>query len=154
MRHVALATRQQGFTLIELMIVVTVIGVISVYGVSNFARWRANARVNSAAHEIAADLQLARMRAIALNTTMQVVFDVERETYQLKRSTGLGTFEVDGPLKNLQTLYPGVNVTGVSATPEFRARGTAIGFATITVGNSYGRTKNITISIAGRVAVQ
>ncbi len=146
--------RQQGFTLIELMIVVAIVGILSVYGVSNFPRWRANIRVNSAAREIASDLQLARMRAIALNTSVQVVFDVNRDTYQVQRSTEGGIFEADAPLKDLRQLYPGVDVTIVTATPAFRSRGTAFAGSTIGVRNAYNRTKTITISLAGRVALR
>ncbi len=43
---------EQGFTLMELMIVVTIIGVLSLVGMTNFIRYRRNAKVARTATEM------------------------------------------------------------------------------------------------------
>lgn len=58
------ATRQQGFTLIELMITVIVAAVVLAFGVPSFESFIRNGRVTSQTNQLIADIQFARSEAI------------------------------------------------------------------------------------------
>lgn len=58
---------ERGFTLIELMVTVAIIGLLLVAGVPGFAQWIANARVRSVAEDIANGLRLAQSEAVRRN---------------------------------------------------------------------------------------
>lgn len=57
----------QGFTLIELMVVMVVIGVLVTVGIPSFRTLMANNQVNNAANELLYAIQLARSEAIERN---------------------------------------------------------------------------------------
>lgn len=57
-----------GFTLIEVMVAVTVLSMLMVLAVPALGDWVRNARVRSAAEALRSDLQMARAEAIRLNT--------------------------------------------------------------------------------------
>lgn len=58
---------EQGFTLIELMVTLAIIGLLLVAAVPAFAQWIANARVRSVAEEITNGLRLAQSEAVRRN---------------------------------------------------------------------------------------
>jgi|GEM_PF-3134477 len=66
--------RQRGFTITELMIVVAIMGTLTVAVAPSLARWSTSIHMSSSIREIASELQLARMKAIAQNTRMTVCF--------------------------------------------------------------------------------
>lgn len=66
--------RDRGFSMVELMIVLAVIGILAAFTTPNLPNWSTNIRLNSSAKEIASTLQLARMKAIAQNTDVTVCF--------------------------------------------------------------------------------
>jgi len=57
--------RQRGFTITELMIVVAIMGTLTVAVAQVLARWSTSIHISSSIREIASELQLARMKAIA-----------------------------------------------------------------------------------------
>lgn len=57
----------QGFSLVELMVAMVIMGVLLAVGASGFTTWIGNMRVRSAAEAIQSGLQLARTEAVRRN---------------------------------------------------------------------------------------
>jgi prepilin-type N-terminal cleavage/methylation domain-containing protein len=78
--------RPHGFSLIELLVVITILGGVLAMAIPNFARFVARDRVDAAAQELQSTLTLARQKALARRanyrvtlTGTPVVVNVERE---------------------------------------------------------------------------
>jgi type IV fimbrial biogenesis protein FimT len=69
-----LTSRTRGFTIIEVLVVITVIGILLAVGLPSYAIWAQNLRIRSAAESVQNGLQIARATAIARNTQAILVF--------------------------------------------------------------------------------
>ena len=65
---------QAGFTLVELLTVVAIIGLLSAVAVPAIARYMRNYRIRGAAQQVAGEIGAARTKAIARNTNLGVLF--------------------------------------------------------------------------------
>ncbi|MGC4097548.1 MAG: prepilin-type N-terminal cleavage/methylation domain-containing protein [Nitrospira sp.] len=63
-------SRQEGFTSLELMIVVAIVGILGALGVTNFGIWKARADLKAAVKTIQHELAVARMMAMSRNLTV------------------------------------------------------------------------------------
>lgn len=75
------AKKQAGFTLIELIVVITIIAVLSTIGFLNLPRDRP--QVNEAARNMMADLNRARTEAIRLNTSVAFEINYDSSSYRV-----------------------------------------------------------------------
>ena len=128
-----------GFTITELLLVMAIAGTVVATAVPNLMSWLTGLRLSSAARQIATDLQMARMKAIAQNTNYTVAFSGNTYTY--------GTES-----RNLSTLYPGVTVTSVTSNPLFLPRGTANAAVTVTISNGSAQQR-VCVKTVGRVNI-
>jgi type IV fimbrial biogenesis protein FimT len=64
--------RQQGFTLIELMVTLIVLVVLLSIGIPSFTTWVKNNRLDTATRTLASALQLARNEAISRQTAVTI----------------------------------------------------------------------------------
>ena len=138
---------EHGFTVVELLTVIAIMMVVTAIATPTFTQWLPTYRLSAGARQIAADLQLARMRAISQNTTYRLNILAGGTQYQLEKDAGF-TLE-SGPF----TLPDGITASPTGPTSVFQSRGTASA-DDITVTNAPGNTKHICVKTVGRVHIE
>ena len=90
----------QGFTLVEVLIVLTIIVLISTVAAPSFKGFSASSRLKSDVHAIRDLMGFARDTAITEHVPYFVMFDLDQNQYWLADSE---TFDVDGEIGILPT---------------------------------------------------
>lgn len=78
-----------GFTLIELIMVICIIGILSTIGYSQVHKWLPDMRLKDAAQDMYGHMQKARLGAVKTNDTWAIVFDKGDNSYSLFSSWGV-----------------------------------------------------------------
>jgi len=136
----------QGFTVIELLVTTAVALVILGVAVPSFLSWLPSVRLSSAARQVASDLQVARMRAIAQNASNTVTFNT---------TTGVYTFSLTSDTRDIDQLYSGISFSSISGgNPAFTPRGTTSNGGTVTITLSNGsQQKLVCVRTVGRISI-
>lgn len=86
----------KGFTLIELIIALVIMGVIAAIGIPNFLGWMSNYNLKAAANELYGSMQFARINAVKQNKEWAVVFDTANGIYYVCSDNGDGNWTTLG----------------------------------------------------------
>ena len=81
---------RDGFTFIELVVVICIIGILSTIGYSQVHKWLPNMRLKDAAQDVYGHMQKARLGAVKTNDTWAIAFDKANNSYSL-----FSSWEVD-----------------------------------------------------------
>ena len=135
--------KQSGFTLIELIVIIAIVGVFAAIAVPNFLSYMPKYRLNGAARQVMGDLMAARMKAVKENTTVTVA-RVSNHEYKISTTSEEKTIDI-------QSNYRDVTIVGIFTDISFYSRGTASPRA-ITLTNSTN-SKKVSVAITGRVKI-
>ena len=144
----------RGFTLAELLTVMTVLGVLTAIAVPNYVAMQPGLQLNGAAREILGKLMWARSKAVEQNNQWVVTFPTNH-TFQIlddKNNNGTADAGESTQTIDINTDYPNVTISKSGSDPTFNSRGTAGGSTTITITNTHG-SKTVTVSGTGNVKI-
>jgi prepilin-type N-terminal cleavage/methylation domain-containing protein len=141
LRH--LLSESRGFSLAEILVAVSVFGILAAIAVPQFLAFRPVNRLNGATRQIYSELMWARSKAVNENAAYVVTFP----TNQTMQITGSTTKTV-----NIQSEYSDVTLSSTASTITFSSRGTADVAPTITLTNP-GGTKTVTVRITGSASI-
>ncbi len=144
--------RNDGFTLMELMVIVAIVAILGALSVAGYTRLIEGTRLTSAANDIKGDLELAKVTAVKRHVTVLAYFDDgagDSGSYTLTVNTKGGTQILK------RTMPKKVQLTGVT---------TPIGFNTLGMASSTGQVmvrtldntkfKRVTVTAAGNIKLQ
>ncbi|MBM3285842.1 MAG: hypothetical protein FJY88_00605 [Candidatus Eisenbacteria bacterium] len=149
-----------GFTLVETMVIVVVLGLLLAASIPDFADSNRRRRVEAATDQIATALQIARQRAIATRVPHRVVLDPENRAYWTERSQSDSTWVMDPD--EIRTLPTAVNwSSSAGGDPEnldieFESRGTVLAEDapfTAVFSNAHADTFAISLVRTGRLTI-
>lgn len=138
-----MTTRENGFSLIEMVVVITVMGVMLAMGIPAYNLWARSQSLHGAAQSIAAEVQQLRARAMATGRTQVIHFALDSTNagdYHVHESGGV-VAKFDLP-RNIT--YAGSSGPGFSITPD--GRSSASSFIILNDGRGYSDTVSVQLS--------
>lgn len=145
--------RQAGFTLVELVIVITIVAGLIVIGVPSMSEMIATQKVRGTADELFLDLTYARSEAIKRNGTVQVIRAGANWTEGWTVNTGGTVLRAQAGTKGVSA--SDANPTNVSFTGDGRVTGVAgtLNFS-FSSGNALVSMRCVSVTPSGRPAVR
>lgn len=154
-------TGRSGFTLVETMVVVIVMGIVLAVAIPNFARTNRGRQVEAAANDLAARINLERQRTIATRVPHRLVLLPSDHAYRMERLENDSTWIADG--ESLHVIPTHVSwwfeAGGDDSNEdiEFESRGTVTeedAPFVITFADAQGDSATVSLVRTGRVTVR
>lgn len=145
----------QGFTLLEVMTVIAVIGILSAMAVPNFFAWRASAKLKGATQDLMSDLSMARVHAIKAGETVKVLFANDGYTIFIDDNDDDAVDAGEDVLRR-KKYSPGVvmdETTFTSAKTTFHRSGAVSPAGSVTLERGSGQKMRIIVNLVGRIRV-
>ena len=149
---------KKGFTVIELTIVLSIIGIMSVIAIPNYLAWLPTHELKTSVRHIYDDMNMAKFRAIKSNTVAVVNFSIPNDTYTVfLDSSGNWALDSTETIISTGTLGKDVDITGstfTSHTYGFNNRGmSASDPGQVQLTNGSGLLMGVRVNVAGGISI-
>ena len=156
-RPIVLPGLTRGFTLIELMVVVTLVAVLGTIAVPSFRDLLLNQRLAASSSDFMAAVSLARSEAIKRAQTVTLLPTTGKD-WSAGWDVKTGTNSASLTLRRFEPLRPGVTVdaslSSIGGTVTYDGNGFALGSAgCLALKAETGRRSAVVISLSGRPKV-
>lgn len=156
--------KNKGFTLLEVLIVVSLIGIMAAYAVPNIIDWRANANLRGSTNNLAGDLQMAKIRAIKENYSVVIDFSATDSKYMIFVDNGEGVAGIQGdkekngeePVVKYGKLTAGVTFHDINYAGDhvrFSSRGRSSN-GNVKLINSTGKMRQVGTTNTGKIDIK
>ncbi|MFO0775483.1 MAG: GspH/FimT family pseudopilin [Nitrospiraceae bacterium] len=141
---------QVGYTLLESMVSLTIMGILVALSSPAFGSLLAQYKEQAAIAELASELRMARMIAIAQHQRVDV-----RVADQRRKVVVVASNAPDAPMRRYQLPPTGVTIDAwpSKGAISFFASGRSASPTRIVLKGANGRQRTITVSLVGRVTV-
>jgi type IV fimbrial biogenesis protein FimT len=157
-------TSERGFTLLEVVIALTLLGILVAILTLQFRPLLAQTHLSDATRQMVANLQYVRMKAVSQNRRLRVTFRPANHDYVVDKDEN-GTWQrqllhshTDAEVPDATITLPrDVRIAAVNSGADviFLPRGAVDGGISITLGTVSGSdTKRVVVNLAGRVRVE
>lgn len=153
--------RNSGFSLVEMMVVVVIMGIVLAAAIPGFNRGNRGRRVEGSAREIASSLQLARQRTVATRIPHRLVYQPDEPSCRIEQMVNDSTWEAiplgEVAIPAAVALSWSAGGDASNTDIEFEGRGTVRDDdapLSVLVTNAYGDTFSVSLVRTGRVTVR
>lgn len=154
--------KQSGFTLVEVMVVVAIVGIVTGIAVAGYLSWKPGYVLRGAVSQVRGDLNRAKMRAVETRRQCRVTFTANSYTIEdgnrTMNSNQWGNVDANGiftagTVWRTYSLndYPQVTLLNITGSPVvFSPRGTA-SLQSLRVNHPNAGSVDIAVNITGRI---
>ena len=141
---------QRGFTLVEMLIVLSIVSLAMLMANSSFITFRESSTVNRAARVIAADVSLARSYAIRHRTQVALVANETTQSYVIRDNAGTVYLNRVFDARS-EMLIGSLDVALAGDSIAFNERGlmSGAGTANIDIARN-GKSRRVQVNAVGR----
>ena len=135
---------QKGFSLIELLIMLTIIGLLAAVASTKIFDISTNVRVSSAINQISSDIALVKEMALAKHKTMSITYDKNADEYIIHEGSSIMNEypgSNNGTITLSEGIFSGVDITQININGSnkitFDKWGNVLNNGTITLNDDY-----------------
>ena len=151
--HIKIMRKDTGFTLMELMVVIGIVGILSAIAIPGYIKWLPGHRVGSAAQDVMSSLEFARINAIKTNADVTLNFDWDNERVTVVDS-GANTLRTRQMPSDVDLRDDPVEPLGTPVT--FNGHGFSTSAGRVIVENTKNDTlrRRINLTLGGNASIQ
>ncbi len=143
--------KQSGFTLVEVMVVVAIVGIITSIAVAGYLSWKPGYVFRGAVSQVRGDLNRAKMRAVETRRQCRVVFTANGYTIEDGNRTMNSNAWTTWRTRDFSD-YPQISLSNITGNPVFSPRGTA-SQQSLRVNHPSAGSADIAVNITGRINI-
>lgn len=128
MRETILMKKNSGFTLMEVMVVIAIIGITAAIAIPNVISYLPKHRLNGGARDVYSAMQYARLKAVKERTPVSIIFNTGTDSFTVfDDSNGNGSIDGGDTVLKTGNMPPDVDMTNAT---QFTGLVTWCGFNT------------------------